>query len=63
MKKKIADLSGGEKNRLQMARLIYLKTNFLILDEPTNHLDINSSEAVEEALTDFRGTLLVVSHD
>ncbi len=63
MKKKTADLSGGEKNRLQMARLIYLKTNFLILDEPTNHLDIISSEAVEEALTDFKGTLLVVSHD
>jgi ATP-binding cassette subfamily F protein 3 len=46
-----------------MARLIYLKTNFLILDEPTNHLDILSSEAVEEALADFEGTLLVVSHD
>jgi ATP-binding cassette subfamily F protein 3 len=63
MEKKTGDLSGGEKNRLQMARLIYLKTNFLILDEPTNHLDILSSEAVEEALADFEGTLLVVSHD
>ena len=63
MEKKTADLSGGEKNRLQIARLIYLKTNFLILDEPTNHLDILSSEAVEEALADFQGTLLVVSHD
>lgn len=63
MEKKTGDLSGGEKNRLQMARLIYLKTNFLILDEPTNHLDILSSEAVEEALADFDGTLLVVSHD
>jgi ATP-binding cassette, subfamily F, member 3 len=63
MEKKTADLSGGEKNRLQMARLIYLKTNFLILDEPTNHLDIISSEAVEEAIADFSGTLLVVSHD
>ncbi len=63
MEKKTGDLSGGEKNRLQMARLIFLKTNFLILDEPTNHLDILSSEAVEEALADFDGTLLVVSHD
>jgi len=63
MEKKTGNLSGGEKNRLQMARLIYLKTNFLILDEPTNHLDILSSEAVEEALADFDGTLLVVSHD
>lgn len=63
MEKKTGSLSGGEKNRLQMARLIYLKTNFLILDEPTNHLDILSSEAVEEALADFDGTLLVVSHD
>lgn len=63
MEKKTGDLSGGEKNRLQMARLIYLKCNFLILDEPTNHLDILSSEAVEEALADFDGTLLVVSHD
>jgi len=63
MEKKTGSLSGGEKNRLQMARLIYLKTNFLILDEPTNHLDILSSEAVEEALADFEGTLLVVSHD
>jgi ATP-binding cassette, subfamily F, member 3 len=63
MEKKIKNLSGGEKNRLQIGRLIYLKTNFLILDEPTNHLDIISSEAVEEALADFIGTLLVVSHD
>ncbi len=63
MEKRTGDLSGGEKNRLQMARLIYLKTNFLILDEPTNHLDIISSESVEEALADFDGTLLVVSHD
>lgn len=63
MDRKIKTLSGGEKNRLQMARLIYLKTNFLILDEPTNHLDIGSCEAVEEALADFEGTLLVVSHD
>lgn len=63
MNKKIGDLSGGEKNRLQLARLIYEKKNFLILDEPTNHLDIPSREAVEEALENFEGTLLVISHD
>ncbi len=61
--KKISNLSGGEKNRLHLARLMLLKPNFLILDEPTNHLDILSREAVEEALEDFKGTILVVSHD
>ena len=63
VEKRIKDLSGGEKNRLQLARLMYLNTNFLILDEPTNHLDILSREAVEEALINFNGTILVVSHD
>ena len=63
LRKKVADLSGGERNRLQLARLMALKPNFLILDEPTNHLDIYSCEAIEEALADFEGTLLVVSHD
>lgn len=61
--KRVADLSGGEKNRLQLARLTVLKPNFLILDEPTNHLDIQACEAVEEALADYEGTILVVSHD
>lgn len=61
--KRVADLSGGERNRLQLARLMVLKPNFLILDEPTNHLDIPAREAVEDALSDFNGTLLVVSHD
>ena len=61
--KRISSLSGGEMNRLQLARLEVIKANFLILDEPTNHLDIGSREAIEEALEDFRGTLLVVSHD
>ncbi|OHD15621.1 MAG: hypothetical protein A2Y38_08365 [Spirochaetes bacterium GWB1_59_5] len=61
--KKIDDLSGGELNRLQLARASALKANFLILDEPTNHLDIPTREAVEDALADFDGTVLVVSHD
>ena len=61
--KRVADLSGGERNRLQLARLMVLNANFLILDEPTNHLDIPAREAVEEALSDFAGTILVVSHD
>ena len=61
--KRVGDLSGGERNRLQLARLMVLRPNFLILDEPTNHLDIQAREAVEEALDDFEGTILVVSHD
>ena len=60
---RVKDLSGGERNRLQLARLMAMKPNFLILDEPTNHLDIQAREAVEEALEEFKGTLLVVSHD
>ena len=63
MDKMVGDLSGGERNRLQIARLMATKPNLLILDEPTNHMDIQSQEAVEEALEDFNGTLLVVSHD
>ena len=63
MDKRVAHLSGGERNRLQLARLIVQRANFLILDEPTNHLDILAREAVEEALEDFKGTLLIVSHD
>ncbi|GAH44450.1 unnamed protein product, partial [marine sediment metagenome] len=63
MDKRIGALSGGEKNRLQLARLMILKANFLILDEPTNHMDIPSREAIEESLSLFKGTILVVSHD
>jgi ATP-binding cassette, subfamily F, member 3 len=59
----VSVLSGGERNRLQIARAVFLGANFLVLDEPTNHLDIESREALEEGLEDFAGTILAVSHD
>ena len=61
--KPIASMSGGEKTRVALAKLILTGANFLLLDEPTNHLDLPTREAIEAALQDFDGTLLIVTHD
>ena len=61
--KLISDLSGGERGRVSLAKLMLSEANFLILDEPTNHLDITSKEILEHALNDYTGTVLYVSHD
>ena len=61
--KTIKTLSGGERGRLSLAKLMLSEANFLILDEPTNHLDIMSKEILEDALCAYTGTVLYVSHD
>ncbi|MCU0502514.1 MAG: ATP-binding cassette domain-containing protein, partial [Anaerolineae bacterium] len=61
--KRVGDLSGGERNRVHLAKVLKEGANVLLLDEPTNDLDVNTLRALEEALDDFAGSAIVVSHD
>jgi ATP-binding cassette subfamily F protein 3 len=60
---KISQLSGGERNRVMLSKLVYSRANFLVFDEPTNHLDIPSIEVLEGAIEAFQGTVILISHD
>jgi ATPase subunit of ABC transporter with duplicated ATPase domains len=61
--KKVGNLSGGERNRVQLAKLLQEGSNLLLLDEPTNDLDVNTMRALEEAILEFGGSVVVISHD